>query len=273
MIWVIRENTMLTPEQIAHFETFGFLFMRQVFSSEEIEKITLEAEILWEENRRSEAVSKNGISMDAFVERSPLLTELVDDDRIFHSVEQLLGSDFVWVGSEGNVTKNADHRWHSDRKCWRKEEEEDITYRRIKIMLYLDPVTKDTGCLRIIPGSHRMPFHQELGAQEKDAQSQPFGALGEDLPCHPLESEPGDVVLFNHCLFHSIYGGWDGRRIIALKFAAMPTTERQLNALNHTKSKFYTSGAVFRPHQNFLKCNRPRIRGMVENLDALGAKL
>ena len=162
MIWVIRENTMLTPEQIAHFETFGFLFMRQVFSSEEIEKITLEAEILWEENRRSEAVSKNGISMDAFVERSPLLTELVDDDRIFHSVEQLLGSDFVWVGSEGNVTKNADHRWHSDRKCWRKEEEEDITYRRIKIMLYLDPVTKDTGC---------MPFHQELGAQEKDAQS------------------------------------------------------------------------------------------------------
>ncbi len=140
---------MLTPEQIAHFETFGFLFMRQVFSSEEIEKITLEAEILWEENRRSEAVSKNGISMDAFVERSPLLTELVDDDRIFHSVEQLLGSDFVWVGSEGNVTKNADHRWHSDRKCWRKEEEEDITYRRIKIMLYLDPVTKDTGCLFI----------------------------------------------------------------------------------------------------------------------------
>ena len=264
---------MLTPEQIAHFETFGFLFMRQVLSSQEIKKITREAEKQWEEYRRGEAVGENGISMDYFVEMSPVLTELVEDDRIFQSVEQLLGPDFIWVGSEGNVTNNAVHKWHADRKCWRKEEEEDINYRRIKIMLYLDPVTKNTGCLRIIPGSHRMPFHQELGAQEFDPQSMPFGAPGEDLPCYPLESEPGDIVLFNHCLFHSVFGGWEGRRIIALKFAAKPANERQLNALNHTSSIFYAGGDAFRPHQKFLNSKRPRIRGMVESLVELGSKL
>ncbi len=264
---------MLTPEQIAHFETFGFLFMRQVFSSQEMEKFTREAEKLWEEYRRNEAVGDDGIHMNYFAETSPVLTELVDDDRIFQPAEQLLGPDFIWFGSEGNVTKRAVHKWHSDRKCWRKEEEEDVSYRRLKIMLYLDPVTKDTGCLRIIPGSHQMPFHQELGAQEMDPQSMPFGALGEDLPCYSLESDPGDVVLFNQCLFHSVFGGWEGRRIIALKLAAHPTNDRDLNALNNTSSIYYARSKVFRPHQNFLNSKRPRIRGMVENLVELGAKI
>ncbi len=264
---------MLTPEQIAHFETFGFIFLRQAFSSQEMDKITLAAENLWDEYRCREDVGEQGIHISFFAETSPVLTELIDDDRIFKSVEQLLGPEFIWVGSEGNVTKRAFQGWHSDRKCWREEEQEDVTYRRLKIMLYLDPVTKDTGCLRIIPGSHRMPFHQELGAQEADPQSMPFGAPGEDLPCYPLESEPGDVVLFNHSLFHSVYGGWDGRRVIAFKFAAKPTTDRDLNALNHTASVSYSISNVFRPHENFLNNERPRIRGMVKNLVELGAKL
>ncbi len=261
---------MLTPGQIAHFETFGFLFLRQAFSSQEMEKITLEAEKLWADHRHREVVGEDGISMDYFMEISPVLTELVDDDRIIQSVEQLLGPDFIWVGSEGNVTNRAYHNWHSDRKCWRKEEEKDISYCRIKIMLYLDPVTKNTGCLRIIPGSHRMPLHKELGAQtmgrDIDPDVRPFGLSGEDLPGFPLESESGDVVFFNHCLFHSIYGGWEGRRIIALKFAAKPTTDRHLDVLNN-----YTRIA-FQPHQAFLNSDRPRIRGMVENLVELGAK-
>jgi len=264
---------MLTPEQIAHFETFGFLLLRQTFSSQEMEKITRAAEKQWKECLRREAVDEHGIHMNFFAETSQVLTELIDDDRIFKSVEQLLGPDFIWVGSEGNVTSRATHRWHSDRKCWLKEEQEEVIYRRLKLMLYLDPVTKDTGCLRIIPGSHQMPFHSELGAQEADPESLPFGAPGEDLPCFPLESNPGDMVLFNHSLFHSVFGGWDGRRILAFKFAAQPTTDRDLNALNNTSSKYYARSNVFRPHQNFLNSERPRIRGMVKNLVELGANL
>ena len=38
-----------------------------------------------------------------------------------------------------------------------------VTGGRIKVALYLDPVTRETGCLRFIPGSHRQPLHGELG--------------------------------------------------------------------------------------------------------------
>ena len=264
---------MLTSEQCAHFETFGFLLLRKLFSVQEMEKITKEAERIWNKNQSCETVNSEGIHLNYMIERSDVLTGLVNDDRIFHSVKQLLGLDFIWVGSEGNVTKRGEHRWHSDRKCWRAEEQEVVNYRRLKIMLYLDDVTKNSGCLRVIPGSHQMPFHRELGAQEKDAGSMPFGVPGEDLPCHPLESEPGDVVLFNHSLFHSVYGGWDGRRIIALKFAAKPNTRQDLHALNNTSSKYYEKSKVFQPHENFLNNECPRIRDMVKNLIELGSNL
>jgi len=41
---------MLTPQQIAHFRTFGFLFLPQVFATEEMARFTHEAEILWAED-------------------------------------------------------------------------------------------------------------------------------------------------------------------------------------------------------------------------------
>ena len=43
---------MLTKEQIAHFETFGFLAMRQLFSSEEMATISTEFEEILNEDRQ-----------------------------------------------------------------------------------------------------------------------------------------------------------------------------------------------------------------------------
>ena len=53
--------------------------------------------------------------MGRFVEHSPMLTRLVEDDRIYGTIERLVGDRFVWAGSEGNVTAHASHGWHSDR--------------------------------------------------------------------------------------------------------------------------------------------------------------
>ena len=39
---MIQENYSLTEAQIQHFETFGFLIRRQVFSQEEIDRINKE---------------------------------------------------------------------------------------------------------------------------------------------------------------------------------------------------------------------------------------
>ena len=41
--------------------------------------------------------------MSGFVEKRELLTRLVDDDRIYLGAEGVLGPEFIWMASDGNV--------------------------------------------------------------------------------------------------------------------------------------------------------------------------
>ena len=249
---------MLTPQQLAHFETFGFLLLPQAFSAAEMATFTRAAEELWEENPEPEVNEERRLGY--FVERSPILTQLAEDDRIYAAVEQLMGPEFIWVGSEGNISNRSDVKWHPDRKYYRSGEEQWIDYPQIKIMLYLERVEKESGCLRAIPGSHRMPLHKDLAEQEIDADAKPFGLASRDIPCTALESTPGDAILFNHCIWHASFGGGRGRRYIALKFAAKPRADDHLISLERYTPK------IFQPHEAFLNSDRPRIRAMVQNL-------
>ena len=256
---------MFTPEQKSHFDTFGFLILRQAFSADEINRLTIEAEKIWDERRKKFPSKDKGLDVGEFVEQRPLLTNLLVDDRIHGTIEGLLGPDFIWGGSEGQVTGHRHHGWHTDRPG----DEEEISYLRIKVMIYLDPLDKDSGCLRVLPGSHRLPLHGEIEPEEHHQHGdyvKPFDITGPDMPGFPFECRPGDVIFFNHCLFHSMFNGKKGRRYIALKFAARPTTDKQLASL-----RYYTKD-IFEPADTLLKSDRPRIRRMVEDLPRLGAK-
>ena len=118
--------------------------------------------------------------------------------------------------------------------------------------MYLDPVRKNTGALRVVPGSHKNPLHEllqplrmgrlrealvdgrlmsniapaseedraELEAWEKrsgvnlDDNDTIFGWAPTQIPSTVFESNPGDVVLFSQYIFHASFGGWDGRRMV-----------------------------------------------------------
>ena len=197
---------MLTEQHKSYFDAFGFLFFRELFSPNEMEAITREANELLEADRQGQPLGTKTQHMMPFVELGPRLTQLVEDDRIYRTIEDLLGPDFIWAGSEGNVTVRDVHQWHADHQVGKG-------YWRIKVMLYLDPTTKDNGALRIIPGSHRMPFHADLDRlQPQKGNTCPnlFGVPGSELPSYPVESQPGDVLFFNQTLCHGVFNGWRG---------------------------------------------------------------
>ncbi len=251
---------MIEQEQIAHFDTFGFLCLRQAFTPEEMEEITRSAETVWEETG-----SESG---GYFAERNACLTRLAADDRIHDPISKLLGSGYIFVGSEGVVSEYTKSQWHADRRYYQldgeKWESEWVDYPRIKVMMYLEKLTVDTGCIRFILGSHRQHFHQALGPQESRAADNPFGVEEAEIPAYPVETEPGDVVLFNQYLWHGLHGGRKGRRFLAFKFAARPTTAQHLHTLQLYSSK------VFQPHETFLNSEFTRIRDMVKDLPDLG---
>ena len=258
---------MVTPELKAHFDTMGFLFLRQLFSANEVAAITETAEGAWREARGGTPFKGEAQWLThSFVETRPLLTDVVEDDRIYLTIEGLLGPGFVWTGSEGRVTAETEQGWHADRPG-----EKELDYTRLKTMIYLDPTSKEKGALRVLPGSHRLPLHRELlplNSQQKDQTRTPFGVPGRELPGFPVESKPGDVLFFNQCLFHAVFAGWPGRRYIALKFAQKPETDEHILRLVEK------SRTIFEPHEAWVSSDRPRIRAMVDPLvDAAANRL
>ena len=262
---------MITRQQKLQFETFGYLLFKQLFSKHEIATITREADDLFAEERQGETLPKTGQNCSPFVEKRKSLTKIVEDDRIYQPTRNILGSGFIWAGSEGHITTHSEHLWHPDRpgRRDRLDNTEELSYTRLKINIYLDPVTKMNGCLHVIPSSHKMPLHGEI---EPDSRHQigptvePFGLPGSEMPSVALESQPGDVILFNQSIWHAIFNGRPGRRYIALKFATKPVTN------NHLASLRYYGGNMFAPLPSWLQNPSDRIRKMVETLPDLANK-
>lgn len=253
---------MLTPAQIQHFQTFGYLLLRQTFSAPEMAQITSEADALFQQDLASNGEQPLGSQhVVPFIERRQDLARLAEDDRIFLPMQQLLGPGFVWGGSEGNkgsFNESRDHQWHSDRAG-----QIDLAYLRIKIMVYLQTMTRDSGALRVLPGSHHPDFHKRLlplQGQGPETCRAAFGVAGEQLCGVPLEVVPGDVVIFDHYLYHAVYGKSDARRYLAMKFAAEPATPAQAEALRvHHQDASHL-------HDRFRHSDRPRIQGLVDKL-------
>ena len=200
----------LTQDQIDYFEAFGFLLLRGLFDDATMAPVIEAADALWREDFGGRPDPAATLHQDRFVERRPVLMRLIDDARLYDKLEQLLGERFIFCGSEGNhgvVGSPTAHHWHADRPG-----AAELGYLRIKVMLYLVPMTQDNGALRVIPGSHRAPFHQALlPFVRRHVERDPlfFGEHGANIPAHVIETSPGDAVLFSQTLYHCpIRGGW-----------------------------------------------------------------
>jgi hypothetical protein len=251
----------LTEQQIAYFESFGFLILRQAFAPHEMTEMTRAADDLWRQARQEGEPEDNNQYMSRFIEPSPRLAWLAEDDRIYKPMGQLLGDGFIWGGSEGNKGSHNvtnDHYWHCDRDKFIG-----LGYGFVKLMIYLEPTTKETGALRVIPGSHLQPFAdllRPLDAQHRHTCRDAFGVEGDELPCVGVETQPGDLVLLNHYIYHGVYHKQPTRRFIALKYAAKPATAAHVNAL---RAHHQDSSCL---HDAFRRSTRPRIQAMVEHL-------
>ena len=207
----MSEAYKLTDQQIAFFETFGYLGLPGLMK-DRIDSIIADFEALWTERGGGHAgKTHEGIARSClapFIDQSVKLSALIDDSRISAIATQLLGEDYNYMGSDGNFYVG-DTGWHSD--GWHPE------IRHIKIAFYLDHLTKDTGCLRVIPGSHLISdqFATKLQAQIRKSEDL-WGTHGRDVPAIPLEITPGDIVMFNHNTKHAAFGGNNRRRMFTM---------------------------------------------------------
>ena len=254
---------LMTPAQREHWETFGYLVLPQLYTTTEVAAIAAAFDDVLQQAAVAEQVDPStlvqaGAPMGpggaliidpGLCERHDDLMGLPDQPRLAGPVEALLGAGCFYEGSDGRIAIG-DTAWHAD-GGWRPElplgrddpgwEEHTAGsyWPGAKAIVYLEPLNPDTGCLRLIPGSQRSPLHESLRSLQAHVgaprelrevlDQEDLGLAGVDVPCQPVPTQPGDVVLFSHQCFHASFSehrhAGHRRRFFAMGFKAKASTQ------------------------------------------------
>jgi len=193
----------ITDKQVAFYQTFGFLKLPRAFAGEigwitaEFEQVFMDRGVVHDGTKRSCIVP--------FIDQREKLAALLDHPVIMNAASALLGEDFNYIAGDGNYY-SGDTGWHRD------------GFHRVgeflKVAFYLDPVKAESGALRVVPGSHRDEMHWET---RHPAHSEKlWGIPAREVPAYAIESEPGDLLIFNHNIIHAAFGGSGWRRMFTL---------------------------------------------------------
>jgi ectoine hydroxylase-related dioxygenase (phytanoyl-CoA dioxygenase family) len=183
--------------------------------------------------------SEQRFSVVPCINHSAYLSTLLDDEGITGLATGLLGEAYQYWNSDGNYYVG-DTLWHSD-TAW------PAPIRFYKMTIYLDPMTRDTGALRVIPGSHRCGegFAEQIHDQLNRPKGSWGGLDGSAIPAVAVPTQPGDLVVFDHATKHSAWGGNLKRRMLTIVF----TDQHAGKALTHFQDVVsqhgYTKREVF----------------------------
>jgi hypothetical protein len=106
----------LTPQQITHFHTFGFLKIRGLLSPSELEQVGEEFAAGLERKDKNDRIAGQRLQLNwtNLDEHSPSIQALLEDPRFFGAAQQLLGEDCIGFDSNCNFYSGDRSPWHPD---------------------------------------------------------------------------------------------------------------------------------------------------------------
>ena len=213
----------LTRQQVDFFNTFGYIVLPGAVKGE-IDWITSEFTKVFEDRGVVHDGTKRSCIVP-FIDQRERLCTLLDHPNIEGAAASILGPDFNYIAGDGN--------YYSGETAWHPDGQHKVG-RYLKIAFYLDKVTRETGALRVIPGTHRMnDGAANWNARQAGRSGELWGIAGKDVPGVALESEPGDVVMFDHNLMHASFGGSGWRRMFTLNLCARCETSAETEEMRN----------------------------------------
>lgn len=211
----------ISQQQLAFFHTFGYICFRQLFNPDEVAWITTALEkVLYTQGDGKRHDGSRRTMIVPTIDHNEQLCTLLDDDRIVSIASAILGDDFNYASGDGNYY-TGDTGWHADGSY--------PELFAIKMAFYLDPLTRDTGCLRVLPGSHRPDSAWRQGNIHPAKSQALWGILPSDVPGNvALETNPGDLAIFYHDTFHASFGGSKRRRMFTMNLIKHGRTAEEL---------------------------------------------
>jgi phytanoyl-CoA hydroxylase len=210
-----------SPVEVAQFERDGYFIVRRMVSdamrarmlevtrdglSREVPPIEYEAELHYPGAPQSfDATGGHTVRrLKQALSRDFCFVEWASSPELVNRLRQLLGPAVVMPLAHHNcvMTKEPRHSsdtgWHQDIRYWAFQQPE-----LISVWLALTSETTKNGCLRVIPGSHRLNL--DRGRFDHDLFLRPELPENQQLIQNAVwaELEPGDVLFFHARTFHA----------------------------------------------------------------------
>eukprot|EP01046_Picozoa_sp_COSAG06_P009206 COSAG06_NODE_477_length_15216_cov_133.572402_12_plen_318_part_00 len=130
----------LTPQQITHFHTFGFLKIRGLLSPSELQQVGEEFAAGLERKDKNDRIAGQRLQLNwtNLDEHSPSIQALLEDPRFFGAAQQLLGEDCIGFDSNCNF-------YSGDRSPWHPDVGPELV--GLKFTMYLTEVGAESGAL------------------------------------------------------------------------------------------------------------------------------
>ena len=154
---------------------------------------------------------------------------IVADPAVTDHVASLLGEDLLILGCSFFIKEpqtTAYVSWHQDLHYWGLEADDEIT-----AWVALSPATRESGCMRFVPGSHteiaahRDTFHED----NLLTRGQEIAVEVDEGDAVAIELEPGEMSLHHGRLFHASDPNRSDDRRIGLAIRYIPTRMQQID--------------------------------------------
>ena len=214
----------LTDLQVSQFQETGFLPAFPVLSADHALHLRANLESFEAEN--------DGVLTGSLRFKNHLLfkwlSDLIRSPRILDVVEDIIGPDIMvwstdWWIKEANSPQFVS--WHQDSQYWGLDTDKLVT-----VWVALSPSTIESGCMRVLPGSHLGPdlAHEETYHNDNMlTRGQSIDDINEDKAVN-LVVDTGKAVLFAFRIAHASYPNkTDDRRVgLAIRYIP-PDTQQQ----------------------------------------------
>ena len=214
------ESVRLSSEQMASYREQGFVLLEGLFPEESLarwsqrfeaivlgevpaaEKMIVMKDVMFVKGVRKPETPLHAVNKILSFEHDPVLWEYAIAPALLAAVRSLVGPSLFSISTNVfNKPPGVDgrHPLHQDLRYFALRPADQI----IASWTAIDPCTRETGCLSVVPGSHRGAL-QSHGDPDWEYVNSGFFAIEDadlDARAH-VEMAPGDTLLFHPLLVH-----------------------------------------------------------------------
>ena len=218
----------LTKDQLRSYHLNGYLSLGKTLTEEGVDKMLEQSMKIWNEEKGTYSEDKTWLQNALLVDihrKAPLVKEFYYRGPIVKVAQQIIGPNIKGATSQLTFKMRGNTKpfgWHQDNGYGELD-----PYNTLTTLTAFEKVDEDNGCLRLIPGSHK------LGqiALNKDPDRKNLEQIDMDVDesaAIPMPMEPGETVIFHCWALHYSRGNYSknrDRRILFMRYADADAVE------------------------------------------------